>query len=192
MEYGIQRASIELMPPTRTELEWVFGQFDEEEIWRMFGYTSPSGASTRRRYDAGNVVVGIAHRSRDHRRVGFVIVFPPKLDRDHWEIGLAIPNPKNRGSGLAKDMADAIGHYLFDHLRIERAGLLVLRDNLASAALVKKLGYRRHCGFRNDEGLWVDLFAITPELWAERRGCVEAEAEDPPFVMLETTALLSA
>lgn len=135
----------------------------------MFGHTGPSGPMVLERHREGSVVVGIARRPQLGERLGFALVFAPGPWDEGWDFCLAIPRPEDRGTGAAMDMSDAIGHYMFDHLRIEQGTLRIRRENHASSRLAQKLGFRRSSGWRREDGGWVDLYTISPAQWARRR-----------------------
>src|SRR4051812_48889803 len=77
VQYGIQRRSIYLIPPSGDDAAWLFEQFDDKEVWQMFGFQGPSRARMIAKHAEGNLVVGVVRRVETKRRIGFVIIFPP-------------------------------------------------------------------------------------------------------------------
>lgn len=179
MEYCIRCGSLELGPPTAEDWPWLLHQLERPEIWSMFGHSGPSGPMVLRRHREGSVVLGIARQGQPAKRVGFALVFAPDTWNEAWDFCLAIPAIEDRGTGAAIDMSDAIGHYMFDHLRIEQAVLRIRRDNHASSGLARKLGFRKSSGWRREDGGWVDLYTITLGQWAARRAVRQADLHWP-------------
>jgi RimJ/RimL family protein N-acetyltransferase len=167
VEYGIQRRSIYLVPPTPEDLEWMFERFDDEEVWTTFGFKEPGRAYMRAKHAEGGLVVGIIRRSMDEARIGFVVVFPPSPPFFTWELGFAIPDRRHRDAYGAIHAADAMTHYMFDHLRIESGMWRIRDDNRASHALMQRLGYRPY-GLWDVNGAFFSFFKIDRELWAKR------------------------
>lgn len=179
MEYGIQRRSIYLVPPADSDLSWLFAQFDEPEVFEMFGFMKPSHARVMRAYRTGNLVVGILHRVTTRARIGFVVLFPPAGELDFWEFGYAIPNTKDRDGFGALNATDAMATYAFDHLRVEKVGWRTREDNRAADAVVRRLGYRPR-ETRLIDGHSYTFYVLDTEGWQLRRQKLERwEAENP-------------
>jgi hypothetical protein len=189
LEYGIQRRTVYLTPPIDDDLEWFFRQFDNEEIWSMYGYTEPSRDRIRTRYEEGNVVLGIARRVRDKKRIGFGLLFPPTPEYDGWEFGNAIPDHNDRDAFSAMAINDVIAHYAFEHLHISHGRYRIRADNRNAEVIVRRMGYRPNM-LMDINGHRYKFFRATPEIWQKRRDRIDrGEAAHPsghggPFLLL--------
>lgn len=179
MEYGIQRRSIYLIPPGANDLEWMLDQFEKEEIWKMFGFAGPSRALIKERRDKGTLVIGIIHRVTGAKRIGFIVCFPPTAPFDAWEFGAAIPDQKERDAFSAIHAADAMTHYMFDHLRIERGMWRTRDDNHASNALARRIGYRPYAAWEV-EGVRYQFFRMDRPRWEQRLDRLDRGEERSP------------
>ncbi|MEO1337730.1 MAG: GNAT family N-acetyltransferase [Myxococcota bacterium] len=141
MKYGIQRRTIYLVPPSRADLDWMFHQFDVDEIWQMFGMPEPSRHRIMFAYRHVNLVIGMIRRVHDRARIGFMVMIPPRPDYDFWEACYAIPDPRHRDAWAAFNAADAMTHYMLEHLRVNAMGWCARVDNVASDAIIRRLGY---------------------------------------------------
>ena len=179
MEYGIQRRSIVLIPPDDDGLAWIFSEFDREEIWQMFGLTGPARMRILRAHRSGDLVVGEIRHAKDHRRIGFVVVFPPTADFDFWEFSYAIPDPKDRDAYSAMSASDAMAHYMFEHLRIEPLCWRTRADNRASDAVIRRIGYESFGAWEVD-GHPYTFYRLDRDGWAKRRRKLDlGEARHP-------------
>jgi RimJ/RimL family protein N-acetyltransferase len=179
MEYGIQRRRIYLTPADADDHAYVFEEFDREEVWRMFGFTGPSGLKIMRARRAGNLVLGMLKRVGDRKRIGFVIMFPPTADFDFWEFGYAIREPADRDAFSALCATDAMAHYMFDHLRVEAMGWRTREDNRAADAVVRRLGYRPFGSWTVD-GHSYTFYRLDREGWSKRVAKLEAGEKTHP------------
>lgn len=179
MEYGIQRRSIYLVPASPEELEWMFELFDSHrQVWEMFGFDGPGRKVIEERHREGNTTIGIVKRVETGARIGFAIVFPPTALMDAWEFGFYITEGE-RDAFSAIHTADAMSHYMFDHLGCEPGGFRVRADNAASTAVIRRLGYRKY-------GTWdvgehdYDFYRLTRARWEARRAKLVAGEETHP------------
>jgi len=90
------------------------------------------------------------------------------------EIGYTIA-PARQGKGYGKEAVARLLDFLFLELRARRAVASLDPKNLASAALLSGLGFRREGLFLESvlvDGAWADdlRFAILAREWEERRG----------------------
>ncbi|MBI4817347.1 MAG: GNAT family N-acetyltransferase [Deltaproteobacteria bacterium] len=179
MEYAIQRRGIFLAPPSNTDLDWLFMLFELPEIWAAFAFERNGRMAMLRKFREGELVIGIMHRVKPRKRVGFVIMFPPGPDRDFWEFSYAVPDPLDRDAFSALSATDAMAHYMFDHLGVEAMGWRAWEDNRAARAVIQRLGYQP-----TGES-WVEnrrqiLFRLSREGWAARKAKLDrGEAEHP-------------
>lgn len=179
MEYGIQRRSIYLIPPEGENLLWFFKQFDEPEIYEMFGFLRPARVKIMRAYREGNLVIGMLHRATTRKRIGFVIMFPPAGNFDFWELGYAISDPKDRDGYSALNATDAMAHYMFEHLRVTAMGWRTREDNRAADAVVRRLGYQPFDTSVLD-GHKYTFYRLDREGWDKRRAKLDRGEETHP------------
>jgi hypothetical protein len=192
VKLAIQRRSIFLAPPQDHDLEWLFPQFDSEEIWSMFGFDRSIRMRVLRAFRLKQIIVGIIHTVVPVKRVGFIVMFPPAPDAgfDFWEFAFAIPEAGDRDAYSALNSTDAMGHYLFDHVGVHATGWRVRIDNLASDAVVRRLGYKRYAE-REIDGVRYTFYRVDKAGWLERRTRLESgEASHPSgiggtFVVLD-------
>ena len=179
MEYGIQRRSIYLIPPSKTDWSWFYEQMDREENWSVFGWPGPARVPMMRAVRLERVVVGMLYRVIDRTRIGFVVMFPPTGEFDFWEFAYAIPCPDDRDAFSALSATDAMAHYMFDHLRVEAMGWRTREDNRAADAVIRRLGYRSF-GAWAIGGHQYTFYRLDQEGWARRKRTLEAgEARRP-------------
>lgn len=190
MEYGIQRRSIYLVPPEGEDVGWFLTQFDEPEVWGMFGFAGPSRIKMMRSFRGGDLVVGIIRVAATRKRIGFAIMFPPSGSFDFWEFGYAIADPLDRDAYSAFNTTDAMAHYMFEHLRVEAVGWRTREDNRSADAIVRRLGYEP---FQSSfvDGHNFTFYRLDRAGWMKRRARLDrGEASHPSgigatFVMLE-------
>lgn len=179
VEYGIQRRNIYLVPPEDEDLLWMFGLFDNREVWEMFGLPGPGRMKIMRAYRQGDLVSSMLYRVSDQKRLGFVIMFPPHEDFDFWELGYAIPDAKDRDAFSAFNATDAMAHYMFEHLKVHAMGWRTRADNRAADAVVRRLGYKSYGSWKVD-GHGYSFYRLDPEGWAKRRRKLDkGEASHP-------------
>lgn len=191
MQYGVQRRSIYLVPPSEEERRWIFDLFETEEVWAMFGFESPSRTLMEERAATGQLILGIVKRLEGRRRIGFVVSFPPTLPANAWEFGLVIPDPRDRDGYSAIHASDATAHYTFDHLRIERAMWRIRADNRRSEAIARRMGYRPYGGW-DVGGHRYNFYRLTPERWAERYAQLDRLEGMSPFGLPDTFVALAS
>lgn len=189
VEYGIQRRTVYLIPPEGDDLLWMFEQFDQPEIWQMFGFPGPSKLKIMRAYRVGHGVFGIIYRAADRKRIGFVVMFPPTQDFDFWELGYAIPDPADRDAYCAFHSTDAMAHYMFEHLRVEAMGWRTRADNRAADAVVRRLGYKSFGAWEVD-GHRYTFYRLDQAGWKKRRKKLDAGEEKHPSGLGETFVTL--
>jgi RimJ/RimL family protein N-acetyltransferase len=179
VEYGIQRRTIYLIPPSEEDLAWMFDHFDAEDVWQMFGFLEPAKAEMIARYEKGNVVVGIIRRVDTKKRIGFSICFPPIAFLSQWEFGIVIPDPLERDAFSAIYASDAMTHYMFDHLRITDGMWRIRADNAQSNALARRMGYKPFGVWKVGEHRF-NFFRMTTDIWTARREKLERGEEKSP------------
>lgn len=179
VEYGIQRRNIYLIPPEDDDLIWFFEQFDNDEVWQMFGLPGPGRMRIMRMYRSGDLVTAMIYRVADQKRIGFVVMFPPTDDFDFWELGYAIPDHADRDAFSAFNSTDAMAHYMFEHLNVKAMGWRTRSDNRAADAVVRRLGYKSFGAWKVD-GHDYTFYRLDQEGWQKRRRKLDkGEASHP-------------
>ena len=91
------------------------------------------------------------------------------IDNQQVEIGYTIAK-QHQGLGFATEAAKAVINYLFCELKKHRITASIDPENIASVALLEKLGFRKEAHFReslflNDK--WVDdvIYALLAREW---------------------------
>ncbi|HTT07668.1 MAG TPA: hypothetical protein VMH34_02620 [Gammaproteobacteria bacterium] len=131
-----------LVPPTYEDLIWIFAQYQNVEIMEMFGGGDLGPAKILLQYRSGTLVVATIMSIATRRRIGFVVIYPPYGgDFNFWEIGMAITAFADRNAFNAINATDAVGYYMFSHLRARFVGWRIREDNLACDAMVRRVGY---------------------------------------------------
>lgn len=179
MEYGIQRRTIYLVPPDSADFEYIFAAFDDPNIYRDLGLNEPSGAELRRRHAEGNHVFGIIREVSSRTRIGFVVIFPPTPAFEAWSFAYAIPEATHRNAFAAMHSADAMAHYMFEHLRIDALGWETREGKTAADAVVRRLGYRA-VESREINGNIYRFYRITRDEWMARRKKLDAGEKSNP------------
>lgn len=157
----------------------MFDLFDSNrEVWEMFGFEGPARSIIETRRNEGNTTIGIVYRTESRRRIGFAIVFPPTFLMEAWEFGFYV-EAGERDAFAAIHTADAMSHYMFDHLGCEPGGFRVRTDNRASSAVVRRLGYRKYASW-DVNGHDYDFYLLSRQRWEERKAKLEEGERQHP------------
>src|SRR5688500_914044 len=107
MKFGIRRRTIDLVPPSGDDVDWVFssGGSDSEK----------TRATAKAAYRLGKFVVGVIRRRslEGDKRVGYVLLIPSTLiatASGNWDFTIMIPDPVDRDLWSAVHACDAISH----------------------------------------------------------------------------------
>ncbi len=108
------------------------------------------------------------------RVVGEVLLKWASAENRQGELGYALAE-QVWGRGLAVEAAAAMLDLAFDGLGLHRVCAVLIAENTASAAVLRRLGLRHEATFRDAlrwEGRWADeqVYAITAPEWAARNG----------------------
>lgn len=118
---------------------------NDSEYSRLLGDTPmPDLAPAIRRhleqYVPGDMLRFLIYTLADDRLIGFINLWPNKIDRDCW-IGIAIGDAADRGKGHGTDAMRITLRYLFEELEMERASLGVFADNLRAVRSYQRAGF---------------------------------------------------
>lgn len=91
------------------------------------------------------------------------------FEKEQVEIGYTIAK-KHQGLGFASEAAKAVIDYLFSKLKKHRITASIDPENMASVALLEKLGFRKEAHFKESLYLnkhWVDdvIYALLAKEW---------------------------
>ncbi|WP_372650976.1 GNAT family N-acetyltransferase [Draconibacterium sp.] len=91
------------------------------------------------------------------------------IDEQQVEIGYTIAK-QHQGLGFATEASKAVINYLFGELKKHRITASVDPENIASVALLEKLGFRKEAHFKESlliNGQWVDdvIYALLAREW---------------------------
>lgn len=186
MEYGIQRRSVYLTPPQEPDdLDYLLDAFDDEEVWSMFGHSTPARAHMARLDAEQRVIRGIIRRVEDDRRIGFALLFSPPdwLGLEHrfgsWEYGIVIRERRDRDGFRAIQASDAMTHYVVDHLGLVDWWWRIRDDNHPSRAIARRMGYRSVGVWSTGQNRYA-FYRMTRDAWERRRARLErGEAQHP-------------
>lgn len=179
MRYGIQRRTIYLEPPAGEDQLWLYRQFDDPQVWQMFGLPGPARLRVMRNHRLKKIVAAILRRTHDQKRLGFVVMFEPTESFDFWEFGYAIPDPKDRDAFSALYATDTMGHYMFEHLHVASMGWRTRADNKAADAIIRRLGYEPF-GTWFVDGHDYTFYRIDAERWGRRKAKLQAYEDRHP------------
>jgi RimJ/RimL family protein N-acetyltransferase len=112
--------------------------------------------------------------SRDNNAViGDCGIRFPDNDPHQAELGITL-KPSHQRQGFASEALSAVLAYVFESLRKHRVFTSIDPRNLASIALVSRIGMRQEAHFRESiliRGEWLDdvVYALLEREWAERK-----------------------
>ncbi|MFP5220133.1 MAG: GNAT family N-acetyltransferase [Actinomycetes bacterium] len=117
----------------------------------------------------GDAVAWAVERRADGRVIGSVNAWWRSQVHRHAEIGFVVERAAH-GAGYAREATAAVVDRLFEALDLHRVSSRADARNVASAALMARLGMRQEAHFREDEwfkGEWTDtvVFAVLRAEW---------------------------
>lgn len=174
VEYGIQRNSIYLTPPTKDDLKYMFKSFNAEEVWGMFGWDGPSEKEIKKRHKKNNLIVGMIRRVSSGARIGFTIGFPPpRMLDNYYEFAAVIVERSDRDAFSMISSADAFAHYVFDHLQQPAIVWRVRADNRAANAIARRMRYPASARIVSGNHRFI-IYRVTTAIWEKRRASLDA------------------
>lgn len=172
MKFCIRRKTIDLVPPSPEDADWVFASGSAR--------STGTRASAKAAYAQGKFVVGVIKRK--DQRVGFVLLIP--TNDDAWDFTIMIPDRSHRDLFSALHACDAISHYMFDYLGIRAAVWRIREDNVRAQKLGTRFPYPS-LGMVEQGGAKYHLYQLDRELWQQRKAELEARAGAPAFTKLD-------
>lgn len=140
--------------------------------------------------DSSRVMLAIRQHT-DPKIIGYLHIQNINAVHQSADIGIRIGEEKHRGQGYGKE-ALAIGlNYCWNHLNLQRIGLIVFRHNTRAINLYKAAGFRREGLLKKlffIDGAWVDVIimaAFRPTKKCTHKG--ETARTSPVAVMRDHT-----
>jgi GNAT superfamily N-acetyltransferase len=121
--------------------------------------------------DASRVMLAI-RRQPDPKIIGYVNIHNISTIHRSADIGIRIGEEKHRGQGFGKETLGVTLHYCWNHLNLERIGLVVFRHNARAIAAYTACGFRKEGVLRCVlfiDGTWVDLVLMAAFRPARKR-----------------------
>jgi RimJ/RimL family protein N-acetyltransferase len=179
MKFGIQRRSINLVPATDEDVQWIGTQFNKDETWRMFGYGGPARYLAMMSYFQHPSMLGVIRKADTNERIGFIAMFRTEGEAESWQFGYSIPEAKHRNAFAALFSVDAMSHYAFDHHGIDEITWSVHSENGPALAIIKRLGYQQKSVRDEGDCRYIE-FSVDKKRWEKRRARL-FRASDEPF-----------
>jgi RimJ/RimL family protein N-acetyltransferase len=120
----------------------------------------------------GDAIVLAAERQADGRVIGDVTLWLRSVSHRQGEIGFAF-HPEAQGLGFAREAAGCVLELAFGRVGLHRVFGRMDARNVASAALMRRLGMQQEAHLRENEifkGEWSDelVFAVLEHEWTSR------------------------
>jgi [ribosomal protein S5]-alanine N-acetyltransferase len=112
--------------------------------------------------DPSRVVLAIRKRT-DLKIIGYVQIQNITAVHRSADIGIRIGEEKYRGLGYGKEALRMASDYCWDHLNLERLGLIVFRDNARAINAYRAVGFKREGVLKRlfyVDGRWVDVIVM--------------------------------
>ena len=109
--------------------------------------------------DASRVMLAIRQRT-DPKIIGYINIHNVNAVHRSAELGMRIGDERNRGQGFGKEALAMALSYCWDHLNLERVGLVVFRHNARAIAAYSACGFKKEGVLKRllfVDGAWVDL-----------------------------------
>jgi ribosomal-protein-alanine N-acetyltransferase len=109
--------------------------------------------------DASRVMLAIRQRT-DPKIIGYINIHNVSAVHRSADLGMRIGDERNRGQGFGKEALEMALGYCWDHLNLERVGLVVFRHNARAIAAYSACGFKKEGVLRRFlfvDGAWVDL-----------------------------------
>jgi [ribosomal protein S5]-alanine N-acetyltransferase len=112
--------------------------------------------------DPSRVMLAIRQRT-DHKIIGYVQIQNISAVHRSADIGIRIGEENYRGLGYGKEALGMALDYCWDHLNLERLGLIVFRDNARALNAYKAVGFKKEGLLKRlfyVDGRWVDVVVM--------------------------------
>jgi [ribosomal protein S5]-alanine N-acetyltransferase len=136
--------------------------------------------------DASRVMLAIRQRT-DPKIIGYINIHNVSAVHRSADLGMRIGDERNRGQGFGKEALAMTLNYCWNHLNLERVGLVVFRHNARAIAAYAACGFKKEGTLKRFlfvDGARVDLVLMAAFRPARKRtrgaGIKELGAIRPP------------
>jgi [ribosomal protein S5]-alanine N-acetyltransferase len=122
--------------------------------------------------DASRVMLAI-RRQADPKIIGYINIHNICAVHRSADIGIRIGDERHRSQGFGKEALAVALNYCWNHLNLERVGLVVFRHNARAIAAYSACGFKKEGVLRHFlfvDGAWVDLVLMAAFRPARKRG----------------------
>ena len=129
----------------------------------------------------------------DARIIGYLHIHNINMVHRSADLGIRIGEEKNRGRGYGKEALTIALNYCWDHLNLERIGLVVFRDNTRAISAYKAVGFKKEGLMKKHlfvDGAWIDVVimsAFRPSRRTAKRKTIAANAPNPAAASADAT-----
>jgi [ribosomal protein S5]-alanine N-acetyltransferase len=121
--------------------------------------------------DASRVMFAIRQRT-DPKIIGYINIHNINAVHRSADLGIRIGDERHRGQGFGKETLAMVLDYCWNHLNLERVGLVVFRHNTRAIAAYAANGFRKEGTLKRFlfiDGAWVDLMLMAAFRPARKR-----------------------
>jgi RimJ/RimL family protein N-acetyltransferase len=121
--------------------------------------------------DASRIMLAIRQQS-DPKIIGYVNIHNISTVHRSADIGIRIGEERHRGQGFGKEAIEMTLNYCWNHLNLERIGLVVFRHNARAIAAYAACGFKKEGVLKRFlfiDGAWVDLVLMAAFRSASKR-----------------------
>jgi RimJ/RimL family protein N-acetyltransferase len=135
--------------------------------------------------DASHIMLAIRQQT-DPKIIGYINIHNISTVHRSADIGIRIGEERHRGQGFGKETLAMALNYCWNHLNLERVGLVVFRHNARAIAAYARCGFKKEGTLKRFlfiDGAWVDLVlmaAFRPARMPARRGSPKRLGPIPP------------
>jgi ribosomal-protein-alanine N-acetyltransferase len=109
--------------------------------------------------DASRVMLAIRQRI-DPKIIGYINIHNVNAVHRSADLGMRIGDERHRGQGFGKEALAMALNYCWNHLNLERVGLVVFRHNARAIAAYSACGFKKEGVLKRFlfvDGAWIDL-----------------------------------
>ena len=109
--------------------------------------------------DASRVMLAIRQRT-DPKIIGYINIHNVNAVHRSADLGMRIGHERHRGQGFGKEALAMALNYCWNHLNLERVGLVVFRHNARAIAAYSACGFKKEGVLKRFlfvDGAWIDF-----------------------------------
>jgi RimJ/RimL family protein N-acetyltransferase len=171
---------LRLRSPQKSDMMVLFGWYNDPETVAPFdrfsidSYEEFADAVAKAPQDPHSLAPRfVVERKDDGKVLGFVGHYQAHPVLEITDVWYVLAEPDERGKGYGKEAVGLLVDYLFHSQSLARVGATCDVENIPSARLLERLGFRKEGTLRSalhHHGLWHDVlvFGVTRPEWAER------------------------